>query len=112
MAARPDLPGISVPLGMVVVSGLPGFVGVEGTVLVPEGMGISGVGTTVGRVLEEVVGLMVVGVVSPMLRQPAKRTAIKTKISVMMHAFFMLKPPVVLNTRLVLLRITALHPGK
>lgn len=86
--------GISVPPGAELPPGrpvLPGALGRLGlVVLVPEGRGISGIGTTVGRELEEVPGLVVVVVVLPMLRQPAKRVAVKTQISVIMHAFFMI----------------------
>lgn len=89
-------PGVLVPLGLVV--------------LVPEGRGISGIGTTVGRVLEEVPGFTVDWVVLPMLRQPVKMVAVKTNISVTIHAFFISDPPVFRNTSLVFLRYFVLHP--
>ena len=76
----------------------------------PEGVGIAGAGAVEGLVLEEGRGLVVVGVVSFMLRQPAKRVAVNTKIKDMIHAFFMIYPPVFLSTCLVFLSRTVLHP--
>jgi hypothetical protein len=78
-------------------------------VLVPEGRGSSGKVAWVPVVLEEV-GTSLEGLVSPILRQPAKSVAVNTKISVMIRNFLIADPPVFRNTRLVLLCQLVLHP--
>lgn len=69
-----------------------------------EGFVISGKGRAVVVVLEllELLGVVEL-VVLPILRQPAKSVAVRTRISVMILAFFISNPPEFQNTSLLLL---------
>jgi hypothetical protein len=66
-----------------------GAIAVGAVVSDPEGIGISGTGTTVGLVLEE--GTVVFGSVLAVLRHPVKRVAVRTRIRTMILAFFIFK---------------------
>jgi hypothetical protein len=79
-------------------------------VLVPEGMGVSGLGITVGRV-EEVSGVTPVGLVLSSRPQPAKSAASITKISAMLQSFFICVPPVSEYTASISLK-APFTPGK
>jgi hypothetical protein len=76
----PEPPGLvaSVELGVLGVDAPPGVVELEGCVALE-------VGATVGLGREGLVGVVVL---PPMLRQPANKVAVRTRIRVMMLAFF------------------------
>ena len=59
---------------------------------------ISGAGTTVGFVIVELLGAVVL---LPILRQPAKSVAVNTKINTIMLIFFISNPPESQNAKLV-----------
>ena len=84
----PEVPG-SVTTPGVVVESL-GFIAPPGLVVLgPEGRGRSGKGSMVE--LEDEAGVMLVPVVLlPILRQPANKVAVRTKIRAKMLAFFIL----------------------
>ena len=86
-----DLPGMPVLLGSVALplagSVVPGFVGKGSSA------------TVVVVVIGFVVGFVPVAVL-PVFLQPAKRVAVRTRISTMMLAFFILNPPDFANAKL------------